>query len=337
MSRLSSFLRVLPLAAILLPVGVFTSAVWTGPAETNAALSIARKQYEACQYSQAISTLRAAIAASPNDAQLHYWLLRAVYEVGDFDAAIAAGERAVQLDPKNSDYYYWLGRSYGRKAGRESSLTNARKCKSAFEKAVQADPNNIAARRALMDYLAEAPSFLAGGSKSKAREQIAAITALDKVEGPLAQAAYWEADEKWQDAAAEYEKGFALKPKKASPYFEMASFYVNRKLALKAQEAVDAASVADPSDPELPFWRGAVLVVAGQNFPEAEKQLSAYLQTGCQRSGRPSFASAHVMLGTLYEKSGAREKAIEQYRKALQWNPKDKSASEGLKRLGQKN
>jgi hypothetical protein len=33
---------------------------------------------------------------------------------------------------------------------------------------------------------------------------------------------------------------------------------------------------------------------------------------------------------------GAREKAIEAYRKTLQLNPKNKSAKEGLKRLGQR-
>src|SRR5213076_2140593 len=93
--------------------------------------------------------------------------------------------------------------AYGAKAEESRSFFIARKVKQAFEAAVHLAPMSIAARRDLMQFLAEAP-WIVGGDKTGAREQIEAISKIDAAEGHLARGAYLAADKKWQEAEQEY-------------------------------------------------------------------------------------------------------------------------------------
>ena len=109
-------------------------------------------------------------------------------EAGDPDGAVALGERAVREFPDNSALWLSLGEAYGAKARAASvvkRLPFARKCKAAFEKAVDLDPSNIEARSALFEYCLEAPS-IAGGSVTLARSQAAEIAKRNRCRGHLA-------------------------------------------------------------------------------------------------------------------------------------------------------
>ena len=73
----------------------------------------------------------------------------------------------------------------------------------------------------------------------------------------------------------------------------------------------------------LPRRRG---VLSNTNLPDAEQNLKSYLASTPDRSDWPSHAAAREWLGRLYEAQGKRAEAAEQYRAALQLEPKNKEA-----------
>lgn len=308
-------------------------ALVAGTATANGPLDTARGQFESCAYREAVQTLQGALAKTPSDARVQYWLSRSYYELRDYDNALKYGESAVKLDANNSDYWYWLGRAYGGKADRESSLGWARKTKGAFEKAVELDGANIRARRALIEYLTEAPAFLAGGSKSKAREHIGVLVSRNPVYGQLAWGYYWKEEEEYGRADAAYQQVLSLKPREMEPYLEAADYYRKRGDGRRMEEAVEAAAKVNASDARLNFYRGVASVLAGNRWADAERYLKAYLERGCSRSDDPPPASAHEYLGQVYERTGKPQQALEHYRTALSLDPGHKRAKEAVKRL----
>jgi tetratricopeptide (TPR) repeat protein len=301
--------------------------------DATAQIQAAQRQFNAGNYSGAISTLQAAVTQNPSSAEANYWLGRCYYELRDYDNAITAAEKSVALDPKNSIFHDWLGRIYGGKADRDRSFSYARKVKKEFETAVQLNPANIEARRDLEDYEIQAP-WMVGGSKDDAKAQMEAIVALDPVEGDLARAMYDDEALKKPDAAAkDYHDALAANPKKIEPYLDALAFYQAQNKPSDMQAAIQQASQVAPNDPRLTYYRGVALVLANNSLPDAEKDLKSYLASTPDRSDWPSHASAREWLGRLYEAQGKRSEAAEQYRAALQLDPDRKETKARLQNL----
>jgi tetratricopeptide (TPR) repeat protein len=325
-NRIAAFGAVVLLAGMLAAPGALR-------ADASSAIQTAQRQMTAGNYMAAISTLQATVAGNPSNAELFYWLGRAYYEVRDWDNAVIQGEKSVSLDPKNSLYHDWLGREYGGKADRDRSFSLAKKVKAEFKQAVALDPSNVVARRDLEEYCLDAP-WIAGGSKDEALEQVNGIAAVDPVAGHLARALYLrEGLKNTEDAENEIRQALAAKPKSPDPYFEVADFYrqINKPADMTA--ALDAAAQISPNDPRLAFYRGAAGVLANSNLPNAERELKSYLASTPDRSDWPSHAAAREWLGRLYEAQGKRADAAEQYREALQLEPKRKEAKNRLEKL----
>lgn len=302
-------------------------------ADASAAIQAAQHQLNAGNYTAAVSTLQAAQAANSSSAEVCYWLERSYYEMRDWDNAVVQGEKSVSLDPKNSLYHQWLGRSYGGKADRDRSYSDAKKVKSEFTLAVSLDPSNIAARRDLEEYCVEAP-WIAGGSKDEALAQVNAIAAIDPVAGHLARALYYREGLKNMDQAEnEMRQVLAAKPKSMDPYFEVAEFFrlVNKPADMRA--AIDAAAQVNPNDSRVAYYRGAAGVLANTDLANAERDLKSYLASTPDRSDWPAHASAREWLGRLYESQGKRADAAEQYREALQLHPSGQQRKEVTARL----
>ena len=302
-------------------------------ADASSAIQSAQHQINAGNYTGAISTLQAAVAASSSNADLYYWLCRTYYEMRDWNNAVEQGEKAVSLEPKNSLYHQWLGRSYGGEADRDRSFSDAKKVKSEFKLAVSLNPSNIAARRDLEEYCLDAP-WIAGGSKDEALEQVTAIAAIDPIAGHLARALYdREGLKNPDDAENELRQVLAAKPKSPDPYFEVADFYRELNKPADMGTAIDAAAQVSPSDPRLAYFRGVAAVLANANLPDAERDLKSYLASTPDRSDWPAHAAAREWLGRLYEEQGKRADAAEQYREALQLEPERKEAKTRLEKL----
>ncbi|HXX17813.1 MAG TPA: tetratricopeptide repeat protein [Candidatus Acidoferrum sp.] len=315
-------------AAGLLASGVFplAGASFAAPADTSSDIQTAQRQFNAGNYAAAISTLQSAASQNSATAEAYYWLGRSYYEIADYDSAVAQAEKSVSLDAKNSLYHQWLGRIYGGKADRDRSFSLAKKVKKEFQQAVSLNPSNLEARRDLEEYCLDAP-WIVGGSKDEALEQVNAIAAIDPVQGHLARALYdREALKKLDDAENELRQVLAAKPKTVEPYFEVANFFQSQNKPSDMASAIQAASQAAPSDARLAYYRGVVGVLSNADLSSAERDLKSYLASTPDRSDWPSHAAAREWLGRLYESQGKRAEAAEQYRAALQLDPKRKEA-----------
>jgi tetratricopeptide (TPR) repeat protein len=309
------------------------SPVAAAPADVSSEIQAAQRQFNAGNYAAAISTLQSAVSQNSPSAEVYYWLGRSYYEVSDYDSAVAQAEKSVSLDPKNSLYHQWLGRAYGGKADRDRSFSLAKKVKKEFEQAVNLNPSNIEARRDLEEYCLDAP-WIVGGSKDEALEQANAIAAIDPVQGHLARALYnREALKKLDEAESEMRQVLAAKPKTADPYFEVANFFQSQNKTSDMAVAIQAASDASPNDARLAYYRGVVAVLSNTDLPSAERDLKSYLASTPDRSDWPTHAAAREWLGRLYEAQGKRAEAAEQYRAALQLDPKRKEARARLATL----
>lgn len=305
------------------------ASVARGKGET---IETAILQFEAGSYSTATATLRVVLAREPQNAYAYHWLGRCYYELKNFDDAITQAERAVSLEPRKSEYRLWLARAFGEKADRDSSPSAARKVGRELQEAVRLDPLNLAARRDLVEFYADAPWIL-GGSDDKARQEAQAIAAVDAVEGHLAWAEYWRSKKDIVRVDAAYRKVLELRPSRIDPYMEIADYYQERKDVTGLDAAVKAASRASAADPRLAYFRGALQVLTGTMPAEAERLLNQYLASVPPRSEFPSQASAREWLARLYEQQGNRVKAAEQYRAILRLDPHRKGAREALRRL----
>jgi TolA-binding protein len=299
----------------------------------GAALEAAQHQFGSGKYSSAIATLQSLVSQNPSNGAAFYWLGRCYYEVRDYDHAVANGEKSVALDPKNSVYQQWLGREYGGKADRDQSYFVARKVKKQFEQAVQLDPSNIAARRDLEEFCVEAP-WIVGGNADEGKAQVDAIAAIDPIEGHLARAVFDIRSLKKVDLAeSEYREVLSAKPARAEPYFEVALFFQKQNKTADMNAAIDAAAQVKPNEPRLAYYRAVAMISGGSDLSRAEEHLKSYIASTPDRSDWPSHADARDWLGRLYEAQGKTGEAAEQYRAALQLEPRRKETQARLAKL----
>jgi tetratricopeptide (TPR) repeat protein len=261
-------------------------------------IAAVRAQFDAGNYKTALNTLSTALRKSPDDASLHYWIARTNYELRNYDEAINHAELSVRLAPQNAEFSRWLGRAYGAKAEQSHSFFLARKVKQAFELAVKLAPGNIAARRDLMQYCVEAP-WIAGGDKDKAKQQIAAIAALDAVEGRLARAAYLKTEKQWKPAETEYLAVLEQHPRGIDPYMEAAEFFSDRKDTGHLEKTVEGASRVDSGDPRISYYRAVALILKGTDGQAAEQLLKTYIASVPEKSEYPSHKAAADWLAHL--------------------------------------
>ncbi|MHB8541900.1 MAG: tetratricopeptide repeat protein [Candidatus Acidiferrales bacterium] len=295
-------------------------------------LGAVQEQFQAGNYNGAMNTLRALVSQNPNDATAHYWLGRCYIEVRDYDNAVAELEKATQLAPNSSVYHQWLGRAYGGKADRDHSFLLARRVKKEFLAAVQLDGSNVEARRDLEEYLLDAP-WIVGGSNADALAQVNEIAKIDPLAGHLARADYLNHVGKGNQAVAEYNAALEMKPQQVGPYLEIADYYASQGNGAEVEKLAEAAAQIAPKDARLAFYRGQGRVLSGTDLTVAEEDLKSYLASSPERTDWPSHAAARYWLGRLYEKEGNKMEAAEQYRAALQLDPRRSDAAKRLQAL----
>jgi tetratricopeptide (TPR) repeat protein len=331
------FSALLFLGAVLGLASPGMAAAVASPIDTDPPAEIAQV-YQAGHYDQAVEALEAAIGKSPEDAGLQYWLGRSYYEKSDYGKAISSFERATNLEPANSEFHRWLGIACGRKAEESnmfSAFNLARRTHHEFQTAVQLDPSNLEAQRDLIRFMMFAPGFLGGGD-DHAMEQLAALALVDPVQADLAQAEYFTARKKFDQAGEQYQKLLDAGGQKAGVYFEIAEYYRDRGQPQEMRRALEAARRANPADQRLEYYRGVLLVLEKGDAARAEKYLRLYLNDVPPNSAFPSQASAHEWLGKLYEAESKPGLAEEEYRTAQSLNPRNKDFREEAKRLEKK-
>lgn len=252
------------------------------------------------QVNAAAAAVKTLVAAHPAEAEAHALLARVCVAQNDADRAVEAVEKAVALAPANSELQLQLGDTYGlaaQKAGLLGKMSLGKKCRLAYEKAVELDPANLDARSSLMGFYQMAPAVM-GGGMDKAYAQAAAIRQADAVRGRLAYATLYAAEKKYAEAFAELEAVLQAAPG------NYAALYQFGRLAALTGERTD---------------RGIAALQLCLTLPPTP--------------GAPGHDAANWRLGNLWEKKGDQPAARAAYRAALAINPGFQQAVDALKKL----
>ena len=282
---------------------------------------------------EAMKVLNDRLASNPRDAEAYNLQARAYFAVKKWDAAIGSAEKSVALDPSNSDYHMWLGRAYAEKADDSSFIVAAglvKKVKSEFEKAVELDANNLAARSDLAEFYVEAPGFM-GGGKGKALAQAQTIAPIDLATSHWLVARVLEKEKKYPQAESEYKAAIQSSHNQASYWLNLASFYRRMGRLNDMENAVVKAMEADKRKNDVFYDAASLLFRAGRNFPAAAQFIRRYL-TGPAVEDAPTV-QAHYLLGEILEKQGDKASAIQEYRAALSLAKDYGQAQDALRRL----
>jgi tetratricopeptide (TPR) repeat protein len=266
----------------------------------------------------AVRVLKDRLQAAPNDAQACNLLTRTYFYMGKWDEAAAAAERAVGLQPASSEYQLWLARAVGEKAAHSTFVTAVRmvpKIRGGFERAVQLDTSNTAARTDLAEFYMEAPAFL-GGGKDKALAQATVLAAQDPVAAHWIKARLAERAKKFDVAEQEFRASVAASQHPAGRWLDLAGFYRSRGRLDEMEEAVKKAVAESIPESTTPYDAALLLFAGGRNFSGAIELLQKYLAAASLPEAAPAY-HAHYLLGQLFEKQGNRQAAAAEYRAAV--------------------
>ncbi len=280
--------------------------------------------------------IAAAYAADPKSGAAAFWMGRLLAEEGKMGEAAEHIERAVEAEPNNALYYLWLGRAYGSQAQKANKLRQAglaRKTRSAWERAVQIDPNYLDARESLIDYYTQAPGFL-GGGMDKAYREAEEIRKRDLVRGTTQYAELYMRDKKFAEAERVIAEGLKAKPDTQPLVYALGYLYQNTQQWDNAFEHFERRLKTHPDDAGALFQIGRTGAFSGQRLDRAEQALSAYLKLAPTGKDLPQPFAAHFRLGQVLERKGDKARAKAEYQTAVQLNPQFKPAQDALKKIG---
>src|SRR5262249_43519172 len=146
--------------------------------------------------------------------EAQYYLAELALRRDDADKAVAYAAKAVELTPNNADAQHALGDAYGLSAQRASIFSQfglAKKCLTAYHRAVELAPANVDFHQSLFEYYRQAPG-IAGGGLDKAEIEAGVIKQLDPVRGRSAFATIFVAQKKYDHALAEFDEVLKTAP-----------------------------------------------------------------------------------------------------------------------------
>lgn len=309
---------------------LFSLALLGGPVQAQS-IEQGVQLFNASNFAEARMAL---LPYGERDASAAFYLGRIELESNDADKAAEWFERAIRMNPKSSVYYDWLGRAYGTQAQHANRFRQpflARKTKNAWETALALDPDNLDVRDDLIIFYTRVPGFL-GGNKEKAREMALEIKKRNPYRGSIAAANLCAAENDTLCVERGLQEMVTTYPDSAGVYAGLAVFYANQKQFDKAFAVLDERLRAKPNELRTLYQVGRTAALSGQNLDRGEQALKTLLASPTPESG-PSPAGLHYRLGMIYEKKGAKDLAREEYRSALQLNPRHPDAQKALAAL----
>jgi len=287
--------------------------------------------WEAKNNTEAKKILSTIAEGNKDYAVAQYYLGRIARDESNLDDAADFFEEAVDADPKVADYYLWLGETYAMIAQNANTIKQgilATEMKSAWEKVVELDPSNVEARQALIQFYAQAPSFMGGGI-DKAKEMAKEIVKLKPANGHLQLGNIYLRENNPQAAEMEYTEAIKADP----TYFTgLVNFYINQKLYDKAFAYLDDYLKKNPKDYSSIYMIGKVSAISGLKLDKGEECLKKYMAYK-PKPNEPSYAGANMRLGQIYEKRSNKVESKKYFETALKLDATLKEAKEGLTRV----
>jgi tetratricopeptide (TPR) repeat protein len=288
-----------------------------GPSSLLADATHANLLLQQGRVDEATASLRQVLATQPGDAQAHQLLCRSYYSLEMADNAIRECELAISNDSSSSDNQMWLGRAYGFKAAHANpiaALSLAIKVRTAFERAVQLDPENIQAMSDLGEFYVQAPSLI-GGGLDKAQDLAARMQPHFPAQAHRLLA--FIAEKKKDNAAAEAEFIKAVDAGRTpDAYIDLGHFYQRHNQTGKMADALQSGIAADRRKGPALVDAASILTDAHRSPELAESLLRTYLASAAKTDDAPAF-KVHVQLGELLAQQGDSAAAHREYETAL--------------------
>jgi tetratricopeptide (TPR) repeat protein len=203
--------------------------------------------------------------------------------------------------------------------------------------ALEIDPDNVEARTAEIGYLIYAPR-IAGGDKARAAERIASLGEIDPLAGArmTLQLARTDGENDAIVSALSDLAGLTLDD------FNVRSEFARRLILAERYHEAEAELRSWPDgepmrQAELGYLRGGLRVLGEFELEAAEALLVQSLEIEREAdapSRWPPEDAVTALIGAAREARGNTEGAREAYMRALELNPENTRATEGLARLG---
>lgn len=296
-------------------------------------------------YKRAEAPLRTQLQKSPDDPQANFLMSRVDLAFRRAADGVAHAEKAVAGDGSNAAYPGQLADALGSQTndpamGMFDKLSLAKRLRKEAEVALQLDPKNESANSALLTFYLEAPG-IAGGSRDKAKDLAARVTAIDPAQGyrlqlavarkeqrkseyeTLARKAFEAAPDSYDAnasfagfylsleppnlAAAEKYARAALKldPQRVGPYNTLAQVLVSQKRWSDVDQILADSEKAIPDNlgPHYQAAKAILLSSDSEQLGRAESYFRRHIAQPAE-GGQPTLAGAHWRLGLLLEKQG---------------------------------
>jgi tetratricopeptide (TPR) repeat protein len=269
---------------------LFSTLAAGATAQNASDLARALDCYHARRYTEARTLFVELARERPADLEIEFYLGRLALWFDDEVNALVHLERACRVAPDDARVVNALGDAYGLAAQNAPLLAKlgwARKCLAAYTRAVELEPRNLAFRWSLLGYYCVAPR-LAGGGAEKALVQANEIAKLDAMSGRIARSTLALADERFNDAFAEFEAVLQGEPDNF-----LALYHVGRCAALSKRNIDRGIAVLRRCLELRP--------------PEGD--------------GQPTHACVYHRLGNLHESKGDRTTAEALYATARRLHP----------------
>lgn len=174
-------LTVLPLTTLMLSTTVC--------AERLSLTEQVRALWQDKDYRAAQVLLASKVDRKTKDAELLALLGQTQALLDNKDEAEELLEKALKYNSGNADYQHWYATvscNLASNASMFSAMGYAKRCRQAYEKALELAPQNPRSYIALGSFYAQAPG-IAGGDKAKALELASRLSTLDAVQGAILQ------------------------------------------------------------------------------------------------------------------------------------------------------
>ena len=323
---------------------------------------------KAGHWKRARPLIEAAFAKAPKDAHTLALMAKMKHVWGDLDGARKLLDQAIAADPNNFEAHFEMANVLGDLASKASvfkQMSLAGGLRREIETAVRLNPSDVDAHWGMMQYYLQAPG-IAGGSKDKARDEVAAIAKISPSWGYLAQAEFDNHEKQTGNIEDLYRKARASDSQNYNAVVSQCNFLLSAKRWEEAEKCgadllkldrgrqsgysvlavayasekkwneLDAA-LADgeknvPDNLQPYFYAGRTLAATGADNARGERYLRHYLEQEPEpNASKPAFA--HWRLGELLEKEGRKGDAVAEYQKAAQMAPDNEPIQKDLKRL----
>ena len=266
-------------------------------AQTNNKISEAIKSYNLGELDIAKSIL---IELADDEIQVdsvYYYLGKIFFDEEEYGDAEEYFEEAIELTPNSSEFYLQLGKAYlfdARNSSIFSQMSLASSAKESFIKSLEIDSTNTEARIFYANYLFRAPG-IAGGDTDEAILEANKVLKENKKQGHIILANIYSSEEKFDIAENHFKK-------------------------------IEECCSSDKKIFNV-FNSYGYLLLNQKRYEEAIEKFSIQVRLA------PDNANAYDSLGEAYLAFGNKEKAKEQFLKALEINPNYEPSLEKLEGL----